>query len=79
MNGIRGLHRRADKRSRTGVLGVSYSEIRIHGRKRVPHFTANTASGSRSFNIRRLGRDEAFRRALKIRAAYERNRREVAS
>jgi hypothetical protein len=56
--------------SRTKVLGVGFAEI-VLGRRKVPHFVATCGRRTRAFNIRRLGRDEAFRRALKVRAVYE--------
>jgi hypothetical protein len=56
--------------TRTQILGVGFAMIRIK-RKVVPHFMANCGPASRKFNINRLGRAEAFRRALKVRADYE--------
>jgi hypothetical protein len=58
--------------SRTRIPGIGYSELAIHGQPAVPHFTANCGQRTQKFNIRTLGRREAFRRALRARAAYER-------
>lgn len=58
------------RRSRTGVTGVSFALISIHGKKH-PHFTATMGRRNKNFNITRLGRSEAWRRALRARANYE--------
>jgi hypothetical protein len=75
--GLTWVARQAQGNSRTHVLGVGFAEITIRRRK-VPHFVATCGRRTRSFNIRRLGKHEAFRRALKVRAAYETQVRRAA-
>ena len=66
----RGLGRRPTKRSRTGVLGVGFTEFSRNG-KRVSYYTANVGT-VRKFRTGLLGHSEAFRRAVKARADFER-------
>jgi hypothetical protein len=56
--------------TRTAILGIGFAMVQMK-RSVVPHFMANCGPVSRKFNIQTLGRAEAFRRALKARAAYE--------
>jgi hypothetical protein len=57
-------------RSRTQVPGVGLALVAIHGRKQL-HFTAHLGQKTKKFNLTRLGRAEAFRRAVKARATFE--------
>ena len=66
----RGLGRRPTKRSRTGVLGVGFSESSRNG-KTVSYYTAN-AGTVRKFRVGLFSHSEAFRRAVKARADFER-------
>ncbi len=68
--GLSWINRQPLARSRTKVLGVGFAMVRIRTRV-VPHFVANCGRKSKKFNIRQLGRQEAYRRALKLRATYE--------
>lgn len=63
------FYRKPTARSRTGVVGVGFATVRSYG-KTASYFTANVGT-VRRFNINRLGREEAFRRALKCRAEHE--------
>jgi hypothetical protein len=63
------FYKRPTGRSRTGVVGVGYSAF-IRDGKPVSYFTVN-AGRVRRFNIARLGRKEAFRRAVETRANHE--------
>lgn len=56
----------------TGVPGIGVAEVAIRGRKHI-HFTAHCGHRTKKFNITRLGRAEALRRALKVRTEYERS------
>jgi hypothetical protein len=57
-------------RSRTGIAGICLANVMLNGR-RVLHIVANCGPRSSKFNAERLGRQEAMRRALRVRAAYE--------
>ena len=62
-----------DRRSRTGCVGVSYVETangKAHGRTR-RFFAAHAGGTNRKFCIDTLGKQEAWRRALRYRATYE--------
>lgn len=61
------------RRTNTGVPGVSFSSAqRGPGHRRYDYFFAKVG-GNRSvrFNIQTLGREEAWRRAVRARAEYE--------
>jgi hypothetical protein len=60
------FQKEATSSSRTGVRGVGFRLINGN-----PCFVAFLKSRSREFNCNRLGREEAFRRALKARAEFE--------
>lgn len=66
----RGPARTLSARSRTGILGIGIAEVMVNGR-RLTHYVANCGRRSKKFNIVRLGRAEALRRALKVRSDYE--------
>ena len=57
-------------RNKTGVLGVS-EIITSHGRGRGLRHQFVVSPMQRSFNIKTLGRAEAFRRAVELRAKHE--------
>lgn len=59
----------ADKRSQTGVVGISLSRLRRTGRH---YYNVSLGKTNRQFCIETLGRTEAWRRALQLRAEHER-------
>lgn len=69
-NRPRGPIRYATAKSKTGIPGVCMGMVFMNGRK-VLHYVANCGRCSKKFNAEQLGRAEAMRRALKLRAAYE--------
>lgn len=62
--------RRRHARNRTGCPGISFS-VERHGRKTYEYFYVNLGRRNRRFNITALGREEAWRRALTLRAEHE--------
>jgi hypothetical protein len=71
---VQGPHLRAVRsrhaRNRTGCPGVSFS-VERRGRKTYQFFYVNLGRRNRRFNITTLGREEAWRRAIKLRAEHE--------
>lgn len=71
---VRGPHliqvRQRFARNRTGCPGISYGQQRRHNRD-YEFFYVNLGKTHRRFNITTLGREEAWRRALKLRAEHE--------
>jgi hypothetical protein len=70
---VQGPHLRAvrtkDKRSKTGVVGISLSRRKATGRH---YYVTNLGSTNRCFCIETLGRAEAWRRAVALRYEHER-------
>lgn len=68
---LRSVHARAY--SNTGVTGISFQSQSVHpGRRAYRFFYVRYGTGkTRKFNIDTLGKDEAWRRAVKLRATYE--------
>jgi hypothetical protein len=62
-----------DRRNRTGCVGISI--VRTGGHR---FFAAHAGGTNRKFNIDSLGKEEAWRRALRYRAEYERTLRRAA-
>lgn len=68
-----GTLNRRDRRSRTGCVGVSYVETRNRPDGPLRRFFSAHAGGTnRKYCLDTLGKQEAWRRALKFRATYER-------
>jgi hypothetical protein len=65
---VQGPHLRAvrsrDRRSKTGIVGISLSRRKSTGRR---YFVVNLGSTSRNFCIETLGSSEAWRRAIGLR------------
>ncbi len=62
---------RGDRRSRTGCVGVSVV-VTTNAKGRVRRFfSAHVGGTNRKFCIDTLGKQEAWRRALRLRARYE--------
>lgn len=59
--------RSRDRRSKTGVVGISVSRSKAKGRH---YIYVNLGSTSRKFCIETLGRAEAWRRAIALRRAH---------
>ena len=73
-NGKSGTICARDRRNKTGVIGVCLVRTRLTSSGRACRFSAAHAGATnRKFNIDTLGREEAWRRALKFRADYERS------
>lgn len=62
--------RRRQARNRTGCPGISFG-VETRGRRTYQFFYVNLGRRSRRFNITILGREEAWRRALMLRAEHE--------
>jgi hypothetical protein len=62
-----------DRRNKTGCVGISIVRTRITSSGRLCRFFAVHLGvrGNRKFNIDTLGRNEAWRRALQLRAEHE--------
>jgi hypothetical protein len=61
-----------DRRNRTGCVGISIVRTHIPSGRVCRFFAVHLGiAGNRKFNIDTLGRNEAWRRALKLRAGYE--------
>lgn len=67
-----GIAGASSSRTRTGIPGIGLALVSIHGKKQL-HITAHCGQKTKKFNTVRLGRQVAFRRALVIRAQYERS------
>ena len=69
---VRGPHLRVVRQrypsNRTGCVGISYSRARTG---RHSYFVVNLGRTNRKVRIETLGRHEAWRRALKLRATHE--------
>lgn len=61
-----------DRRSRTGCVGVSYVETTRKGGKMRCFFSAHAGGTNRKYCLDTLGKQEAWRRAVRYRAQYER-------
>ncbi|GEM_PF-5324673 len=59
-----------DRRNRTGCVGISLVTTKVHGHESL-FFAAHAGGTNRKFRIDTLGREEAWRRALQFRAAFE--------
>jgi hypothetical protein len=59
--------RSRDRRSKTGVVGISLSRRKATGRH---YLVVNLGSTSRNFCVERLGSSEAWRRAIALRRAH---------
>src|SRR4051812_31330573 len=66
---VRGPHlrvvRRGYRKNRTGCVGISFSKS---GNGRCTYFIVNLGRSNRRIRIETLGREEAWRRAVKLRA-----------
>lgn len=57
--------------NRTGVPGIAFTSFQPRKARRVDAFVVNLGKTCRRFNIRTLGREEAWRRAVRLRAEHE--------
>lgn len=58
-----------DRRSQTGVVGISFSHI-VRGHRSHTYYVVNLGSTCRRFCIETLGRSEALRRAMALRREH---------
>jgi hypothetical protein len=66
-----GSIRHRDRRNKTGCVGISLVRTKLPSGRRCRFFAAHLGKTNRKFNIDTLGRQEAWRRALRLRADYE--------
>lgn len=59
--------RSRDRRSKTGIVGISISRRKTTGRH---YIVVNLGSTSRNFCVERLGKTEAWRRAIALRREH---------
>lgn len=66
---------KSNRRNKTGVVGISVLRQRGHDSRRVhTYFSVSRGVGRyRKFNVDTLGKEEAWRRALRCRAEFERS------